>query len=221
MSEFDTVAGVVNFADQKFGSREKTKFAIEKIESEGIVNKLENIGGSQHYLRFEYSSYEILLELQRHGDGGPEEAPAVDNVCVTCTCPAASDRERERRRPLLCKHGLAALLWRLPDSETDLLKTALAAAPPPPPINPTATLTAALSALDGDDQAQASGAPSSTTGVPKMKGYRPQSLVRPQPPEATSPAKKKPTSPQRQKQPKAVGSRRGRPIKQMHYPRRW
>jgi hypothetical protein len=172
--DFEKLSGVLDFADAKLGSNSKTRLELAKIQNENIINKLDLLEESHHHLYFKYTSsnstYKIFLELQRHGG-------LTTHVVVTCTCPAA-----KKSQPHLCKHGLAALLWRLPPSEQLLIPAAVTATPTTATAPSTATAAAALAALEGD-QGQGS-APSvvdtsARPSVAKKKRFLPPSITNP------------------------------------------
>jgi len=165
--DFEKLAGITYFADHKLGSLEKRVKEFKKIIEENIVNKLELLEESQHHLHFRYISsltYEIFLELQHNRRPSQQNEPP-DSIVVTCTCPVA-----EGRQSRICKHGLAALLWRLPPSEQCKLTTASAT-----------TTSAAIAAVVGNQvKASAPSAgvpPSSALTATKRERFFPQSIV--------------------------------------------
>ena len=110
-----TLEGILKFAEDKLNnSKSAAKFELDKALKENIPERLEELDKSPHHLHLRYSKtstdrpYEIYLELQRN-DGQSSEEPPYWAV-VTCTCPAAGKKA-------ICKHGMAALLYCLPESE--------------------------------------------------------------------------------------------------------
>jgi hypothetical protein len=164
--DFGKLVGVSKFADHLLGFQ-RLKQLFQKLIDEDIINKLELLEKSQHHLHFRYISsltYEIFLELQHNRFPAQQDEPP-DFIVVTCTCPVGSGRQSQ-----ICKHGLAALVWRLPPSERRKLPAASGTTAPD-----------VIAAITGDQlQTSApSGAPPSSawTILPEHKGFLPESIV--------------------------------------------
>lgn len=126
MCDLQTLTGILNFAEIKLNSPSSAKRELDKATKENIAEKLDKLEESPDHIHFRYTGtssdrpYEIFLELQRNAGQGANEPP--DWAVVTCTCPVGE------KKPL-CKHGMAALLYCLPERERP---GAPSAAPPPP-----------------------------------------------------------------------------------------
>jgi hypothetical protein len=108
MADLDSAQGVKQFALCKFDKPTDGLRIWNCALSESVRTKLVPESSSEHHLQFRCpasseggTDYAVYVELQRL------QGRDVDWAVVTCTCPYASAGP-------MCKHGIAALLWRLP-----------------------------------------------------------------------------------------------------------
>lgn len=110
MTDLDSTEGVKQFALCKFDKPADGLRIWNRTLSESITTRLVQVSSSEHHLQLRCPSsggdteYAVYIELQRL------QGEDIDWAVVTCTCPHANAVP-------LCKHGIAALLWRVPPEQ--------------------------------------------------------------------------------------------------------
>ena len=122
-NDLSSVEQVLQFTRELGWSQQKFEFEKNKVKRDGLLTKLQPTTSTDPFT-FEIrgrggDSYSVVID-RRHPPG-----------TVSCSCPAA-------RKAPLCKHGLAALLSRLPVHQRNaVLNDSLSQQPQPPPTLPT------------------------------------------------------------------------------------
>jgi len=109
-ADFESLAGIKTFLEMLGHNKFETTKSLNRAIDEGIAGKLKEVQNGKDYFSAKYvgsmgAMYEISIQLQYIGAGGKP-----DWADIVCSCPQACKNK-------ICKHGIAGLLWRLPDDE--------------------------------------------------------------------------------------------------------